>query len=79
MPNKGDSYKILSAAVSHELGEQVADIASTAGLTRSKWLTQAVLEAIKAQRIDPINLGSSATRNPAGEYVTLVLEGSNAA
>jgi len=79
MPNTGDSYKILSAAVSHELGEQVADIASTAGLTRSKWLTQAVLEAIRAQSIDPINLGNSATRNPAGEYVTLVLEGSNAA
>ena len=79
MPNKGDSYKILSAAVSHELGAQVADIANGAGLTRSKWLTQLVLEAIKAQSIDPINLGQSATRNPAGEYVTLVLEGSNAA
>jgi len=79
MENRSERYKILSAAVSHELGAQVADIATEAGLTRSKWLTQLVLEAIKAQRIDPINLGNSATRNPAGEYVTLVLEGSNAA
>lgn len=79
MENRSDRYKILSAAVSHELGAQVADIANSAGLTRSKWLTRAVLEAIKTQSIDPINLGNSATQNPAGEYVTLVLERCQAA
>ena len=52
MKNRSGRYKILSAAVSHQLGAQVADIAAEAGVTVSKWLTELVLEAVQKQTKD---------------------------